>query len=74
MDLHKIIQELDKEREMLDETIQVLEAMEAVKSDGSGRQASKRRGRNRMSQAQRLAVSRRMKKYWRARRKKQIAN
>lgn len=74
MDLHKIIQELHEEREILDEAIRVLETMDAVKSDGSGRQASKRRGGNGMSQAQRLAISRRMKKYWRARRKKQIAN
>ena len=74
MDLHKIIQELHEEREILDQAIRVLEAMKVVKGDGSGQQGSKHRGRNRMSQAQRLAVSRRMKKYWRARRKKQIAN
>lgn len=74
MDLHKIIQELHEEREILDEAIRVLETMDVVKSDGSGRQASKRRSGNGMSQAQRLAISRRMKKYWRARRKKQIAN
>ena len=68
MDLHRIIRDLREERELLDEAIRTLESMASVTDVGAGQKAVRRRGRTGMTQEERSAVSRRMKKYWRARR------
>lgn len=68
MDLYKIIRELYEERNRLDEVIRSLEALvESGEGNGSS-ETPKRRGRRGMSQEERLEVSRRMRKYWEARR------
>ena len=70
MDIDQIIGELHEERDYLDEVIRSLEAMPKTSDpDLSRLGAPRRRGRKSMSQAERAAVSRRMRKYWEKRRK-----
>ena len=61
MDVNKALRELHEEKRRLDITIAALEARLGNGSRG-------RRGRKSMSAAERLEVSRRMSKYWEARR------
>ena len=70
MDLNRILTELYEERDLLGEAIRTLESMA---EDENGHQP-KRRGRKNMPQNERREVSRRMRKYWAARRAQQIAN
>jgi hypothetical protein len=61
MDVNKALRELHEEKRRLDITIAALEARLGNGSRG-------RRGRKSMSPAERLEVSKRMSKYWEARR------
>jgi hypothetical protein len=63
MDVNKALRELHEEKRRLDITIAALEARL-----GSGSRTRGRRGRKSMSAAERLEVSKRMSKYWEARR------
>jgi len=63
MDIEKTLRELHQEKKRLDGTIAALEARLKVMSSLE----RNRRGRKGMSPAQRLEVSRRMQKYWEAR-------
>ena len=64
MDVDKALRELHEEKRRLDITIAALEARV-----GKGSRARvRRRGRKSMSAEERLEVSRRMSKYWQARR------
>ena len=63
MDVNKALRELHEEKRRLDITIAALEARL-----GNGSRARGRRGRKSMSPAERLEVSKRMSKYWEARR------
>jgi hypothetical protein len=68
VDLYKTIRILHEERERLGKLIAYLEHMKSTKTGPARRQAKGRRGRKRMSAAERKAVSARMRKYWAARR------
>jgi hypothetical protein len=63
MDVNKALRELHEEKRRLDITIAALEARL-----GTGSRTRGRRGRKSMSAAERLEVSKRMSKYWEARR------
>ena len=63
MDIEKTLRELHQEKKRLDVTIAALEARQKVVSS----LRRHRRGRKGMSPEQRLEVSRRMQKYWEAR-------
>ncbi len=63
MDVNKALRELHEEKRRLDVTIA---ALEARLGNGTGRH--RRRGRKSMSAEERQEVSRRMSKYWEARR------
>ncbi|HXN45523.1 MAG TPA: hypothetical protein VN893_02720 [Bryobacteraceae bacterium] len=67
MDLYKTIQILHTERERLTKLIAYLEHLKTSKAEQSRRKPQSRRGRKRMSEAERREVSDRMKKYWAAR-------
>jgi hypothetical protein len=64
MDLVKILEELCRERNRLDAAIRTLET---IRRDAAGSTAN-RRGRKSMGIEERLAVSKRMREYWRQRR------
>jgi len=64
MDLHRIIDELYKERQRLEKIISTLEELNTKEAVVS---IVKRRGRKFMAPADRKAVSQRMKRYWEAR-------
>ncbi len=68
MDLDKILKELYAERELINEAVRTLESM--AESGESVDGTPRRRGRKNMPEEERQAVSRRMKKYWAARRNK----
>ena len=68
MDLYKTIQILHAERERLTRLIAYLEHLKKSKAEPSRPKPRRRRGRKRMSEAERREVSARMKKYWEARR------
>ena len=68
MDLYKTIQILHAERERLTRLIEYLEHLKKSKAEPSRRKPQSRRGRKRMSEAEKREVSERMKKYWEARR------
>ncbi len=68
LDLYKTIQILHAERERLTKLIAHLEHLKDVKAEPSRRRTEHRRGRKRMSEAERREVSERMKTYWAARR------
>lgn len=61
MDVNKTLRELYEEKRRLDATIAVLESQLGVRSNA-------RRGRKSMSPEERQEVSKRMAKYWEARR------
>ena len=63
MDVNKALRELHEEKRRLDIAIAALEARL-----GNGSRARGRRGRKSMSPEERLEVSKRMSKYWEARR------
>jgi hypothetical protein len=63
MDVNKALRELHEEKRRLDVTIAALEARL-----GNRTRAHRRRGRKSMSAEERQEVSRRMSKYWEARR------
>jgi hypothetical protein len=65
MDITKTLRELYTEKKRLDATIARLEARRGPKPAKSSKG---RRGRKSMSAAERLEVSKRMKRYWDARR------
>jgi hypothetical protein len=67
LDLYKTIQILHTERERLTKLIAYLEHLKTSKAEQSRRKPQSRRGRKRMSEAERREVSDRMKKYWAAR-------
>ena len=67
MDLYKTIQILHAERERLTKLIAYLEHLKTSKAEPSRLKPQRRRGRKRMSEAERREVSERMKKYWEAR-------
>jgi hypothetical protein len=67
MDLVKIIGELRDEREKLNQIIQSLEHLNKSSVKFTG-QTESRRGRRFMDADARMDVSKRMKKYWAARR------
>jgi hypothetical protein len=66
MDVDKALRELYEEKRRLDVAIAMLEAHLQAGSRAPAR--SSRRGRKSMSAEERLEVSRRMSKYWEARR------
>ena len=68
MDLYRIINELNEERERLTRIIESLEGM-TPSGKAADRPAGKRRGRKSMDEAARKEVSDRMKLYWEGRRK-----
>ena len=70
MDLIRIIQELRDERKKLDQIIQSLETLQ-ITATKAPFPLEPRRGRRYMDADARLEVSRRMKKYWEGRRKKE---
>ena len=71
-ELLKAIRDLRAEKERLDHAIAQLEEFATShRGDGRTQPAAKRRGRKRMDAKERLDVSKRMKTYWAARRKKQ---
>ncbi len=61
MDLLRAIRELDQERQRLDAVIAKLEGMLDVEEHP---QPAKRRGRKRMTSAERRVVAQRMREYW----------
>ena len=70
MDLYKTIQILHEERERLAKLIAYLEHVKQLKTskgESSRRKPPDRRGRKRMTAAERREVSERIKKYWAAR-------
>ena len=67
MDLYKAIRTLHEERERLDKLIQSITEMRA-RGAALRPAARPRRGRRKMSAAQRREVSERMKRYWASRR------
>lgn len=71
MEIDKIIDELHAERDHLDQVIRSLELMGEDSGPEFGKlDAPNRRGRKSMSQEERLAVSKRMRQYWKNRRQK----
>jgi hypothetical protein len=66
MDIHRIIRDLNEEREHLDRVIAALELV--TKTEGGYSKPPGRRGRKFMDVAAREEVSIRMKKYWAGRR------
>jgi hypothetical protein len=70
MDLYRIIDELDQERQRLTRIIESLEGM-TPSGKAPGRKPGKRRGRKSMDEAARKEVSERMKLYWQTRRNEQ---
>jgi len=70
MDLHKLILNLQKHRDKLDNVIASLEQLQKA-SETEKIVPKKRRGRKFMDEQARKEVSERMKKYWATRRRKQ---
>jgi hypothetical protein len=68
VDLYKAIRALYDEKKRLDKLIESLEELHARGSRVERPVVRSRRGRKKMSAAERLEVSERMKKYWAARR------
>jgi len=68
VDLYKAIRALYDEKKRLDRLIESLEELHARGSRVERPAVRSRRGRKKMSAAERLEVSERMKKYWAARR------
>jgi len=68
MDLYAVLADLVAERKRIDELIRTLEAMTIGGSLRDSALRQNRRGRKSMSPEERLEVSRRMQRYWEARR------
>ncbi len=68
MDLYKAIRSLYDEKKRLDKLIESLEELHARGARAEHPAVRSRRGRKKMSPAERLEVSERMKRYWAARR------
>ena len=68
VDLYKAIRTLYDEKKRVDRLISSLEQLQARARERPHPVIRIRRGRKRMTAAERLEVSRRMKKYWAARR------
>jgi hypothetical protein len=68
MDLKLLLKDLIRQKELLDSAIALLEEWVAPPGERSAQKSS--RGRKSMSPEERKEVSRRMKKYWAARRGK----
>lgn len=68
MDLYKAIRTLNDEKKRLDKLIESLEQMRARGDNREVPVIRARRGRKKMTVSERLEVSRRMKRYWAARR------
>ena len=64
-----VISELKRAEQQLEKQLESVRAAKAAMEHVGLRRAQPRGGRRRMSAAQRRAVSKRMKKYWAARRK-----
>jgi hypothetical protein len=71
MDINKTLKELYEEKKRLDSAIARLEEPVRPRPD---KPPKSRRGRKSMSATERLEVSRRMKRYWDARRTKKQAS
>ncbi len=72
MDLYKALQDLYAEKEKLERAIASLEELQRIGAGLPGlSQTGKRRGRKSMSAEERVEVSKRMRRYWAARRKQQ---
>jgi len=71
MDYHKVIRDLYADKQKLDRVIAELERLQSDES-GAAAQPRSSRGRKFMAAEERQEVSRRMKKYWAARRKQQL--
>jgi hypothetical protein len=69
MDLNKIIEELQKEKEQLEKVIQAVENLQRRFQGGPSSFKGGRRGRKAMSEKERQEVSARMKSYWEKRRR-----
>lgn len=70
MDIAQIIRELHLERERVDKAIRLLEELILENRRAADAPRGGGRGRKFMGQAERLAVSQRMRKYWEERRQK----
>ena len=69
MDLWKVLDQLHRERNKLDRIIRQLESLKRSDEHGKhGHTAPSRRGRRNMPDAERRAVSERMKAWWEQRR------
>ena len=68
MDLYKAIRTLYEEKDRLDRLIQSLEQLQARGETNPHPPMRARRGRKKMTAAERQEVSARMKKYWASRR------
>jgi hypothetical protein len=64
-----VISDLKRAEQQLERQLESVRTAIAAIVGSTGRRQGRRRGRRRMSAAQRKAVSRRMKKYWAAKRK-----
>ncbi len=69
MNLQEIIQQLREEKARIERTLAALEELAGTAFQAPA--STHRRGRKSMNAAERLEVSKRMKKYWAARRKNQ---
>jgi hypothetical protein len=68
MDLYAVLAELVAERKKIDQLISALEALQDGRDNGSGLvHRPGRRGRKHMGAEERQEVSRRMQRYWQAR-------
>ena len=67
MDLLRLIKELREEKERIDTAIAALETV--IARGGSPASQKRGRGRTGMPEAEKAEVSRRMKKYWRLRKR-----
>jgi hypothetical protein len=69
VDVEKLIRELNAQKEKLMQSIALLEELAAYRHGPPPFVARERRGRKSMGADERREVSKRMKKYWAARRK-----
>jgi hypothetical protein len=68
MQIQKVIEYLNQQRAMIDETISCLERLSEGSSPFAATEPAKRRGRKFMHEDDRQKVSERMKQYWASRR------
>jgi len=73
MEIQKVIEYLNQQRAIIDETIVCLERLgEGTVLPSVAKAPMKRRGRKFMDAGDRLKVSERMKEYWASRRSQQV--